>query len=81
MSVKKKIKKVERKFFDFLKFDTLGYTYVKPDETDPSQLRRLLIDDYFKNQPSVVSVVIVCSYLFLKKALLFVLRRVKRILR
>lgn len=81
MSLKKTIKKGERKFFDMLKFDTLGYPYKRPNGEDPNELRRILVAGYFKNQPGAISVSIISCYLFIKKALLFILRRFKRMVK
>lgn len=81
MSVKRTLKKGERKFFDVLKFDRLGYRYKRPEGNNPDELRQILIADYFNNQPSAISVAIISCYLFIKKSLLFVLRRVKRMAR
>lgn len=81
MSLKKSIKKIERKFFDLFKFDMLGYRYKKPQSNKPRELRLALLEDYFKNQPSGVGVAVIGCYLFFKKSALFVLRRVKRLMR
>ena len=77
--LKKLFKFIERRFFNLLKFDLVGYRYKKPKETDVTKLRLLLVDDYFAYQPGLFRIAILSGYLFVKKAVLFVLRRLVRI--
>jgi hypothetical protein len=79
--MRKIIKRIERKLFDLLRFDTLGYDYSKPEEDDPDKLRLILLDDYFKNQPGFFRVYFIKVYLFTKKSVRFVLRRALRVVR
>lgn len=79
--MRKVVNKIERKLFDLLKFDTLGYDYQKPKSKDPDEIRLVLLNDYFKRQPGLLRISVVKIYLFVKKSVRFVLRRILRFVR
>jgi hypothetical protein len=73
--IKRIIKKLERLFFNLLKFDTLGYDFVTPKSQNVDQVRAELLNGYFQSQPGFLRIIIIKVYLFLKKSALFVIRR------
>lgn len=81
MNMRKAVSKIERKLFDLLKFDTLGYDYKKPKSKNPDEIRLVLLDDYFRRQPGLLRTSLVKIYLFVKKSIRFVLRRILRVVR
>lgn len=76
--MKSMFKKIERAFFDVLKFDLSGYNYVMPASTSAKKIRLELLDGYFQSQPGLIRNIIIKIYLFIKKSILFVLRRLMR---
>jgi len=73
------VKKMERLLFNVLRFDVDGYLYVRPRTNDKKKLHSELIDGYFHSQPGAMRTFFIRVYLFIKKTLLFVIRRIKRL--
>lgn len=79
--LKKSFKKIEILLFKLLKFDSTDYDYRVPALKDQRLLHLALIEGYFKEQPGIVRVALIDTYLFFKKAIRFALRKFIKLVR